>query len=1140
MAMRRQVRWVSGLVVAGLLAGTLGGTAHLVPARAAASTFSIPSAEVARAIARAAEERAPFVELEVLTGSLDDLARLQDEVTRAGGEVLLVEENYAQVRVPTAAATSVLASASVSAAGLNQVAGTGLTELAPSGEALAAEVVAAAAQANFDAIGLESLRAATSATGAGVKVAVIDSGIDPGHPDLQTTPAGGRKVVDWKDFTGEGRVSLPEAVASGETYTAPDGRTYVLPDLTAGASARFGYWEESHVSGRINRDLNRNGSPVDKFGVLAVAPGWGSEFELVYVDTNDNRSFRDETPLAVYRKSGGSVRLGPFRTGPAAEAQLSVVLADLDPAGMWASFGFDSLGHGTQVAGVVAASGPNLTGIAPGAELMALKVITSRDEGSWFAIREAIQYAAAEGAKVINVSLGGLPLAAAFDSTASAFLDQIATQYGVLINLAAGNTGPGLASGATLGSPSAVLSTGAYYSPAMWQRDYGLVVPTEGVWWQSGMGPRADGAVLPSLIAPGGSPTTSPRWLHRSGYTTAVGTSIATAHVTGGAALLVELAWREGLVDDPRSLRRALEQGARPLDGVEAFEQGAGLLRLPEAYAELRHIRQVPELAAAGSGGGGGLYIRAYQPGNDAFVLTNLTGSATRFDVRSSAGWVAPAFQSMTLPAYGERQLPLRFTPPTLPGVYSASVELFHPGQAAPSITLPITFVQPVTLDRQQRFTAMKQLPVARYERYFVEVAEGTQSLRVTTRVVGSAETLAAGTVQVQIFRPDGELLYRSDPIGSDGLGLTADFSTSEPVAGVWEVVVTALPDSAGRHLSASYSVTVEAPHMAPELPLRYSVEPGGRTTVNVPVTHTGAPTEVKVEAMGLVAADVSEEWRTLTQLYQIDEFTTSGLTGLLLLEIEDVYPASSDLDIILYRYDVSTGWRRFWSAQNASPGGETLSYANLPAGRYRVFVQHNGQPPPDLQYQYRRRAAPQAYSLSITEPARRRVTGQTWQVPMTIYAPTRPGRYVGYVLLSDANTGESLTWYPVEVSVGEPELEVRPMVAQLTSGTPGTVVFEVRERETGRLVDTVLTVDGKRYLTRNGRVSVPVVPSGPLLQLDVEVDMAGYQPYRATIPVAVATEASVGTASAGAGADAEGLAAEKEQWRRRLEALLR
>lgn len=1137
--MPRGTKWLAAGLLLCLTAGLPGSTVPALRGTTAAAPAAPVQSETPPAVLSAIEEaeqaNQDYVEMDLVPASPDDLDRLRAAVEEAGGEVLLAEESYAQIKVPPAAAAALVESVPVVAVGTNGVVQTDLTELAPVNPVTQSGEVAGKAQLNLDAIGAPLFRQQTGASGAGIKIAIVDSGIDPGHPDLQVTPDGRPKIIDFKDFTQEGQVKLTRTVSWGTLYTASDGRSYRLPDRPASSlAARFGYWEESQVPGRINRDLDRNGSPVDKFGVLAVDSQRAGVYDLVYVDTNNDGSFRDEQPLRPYRDSHTTVRMGPFRSGIAAETQLSIVLADIDPAGTQVSFGFDSLGHGTQVAGVAAANGSSgMIGVAPGAQLLALKVITSRDEGSWFAIREAIQYAAEQGADVINVSLGGLPVAAAYDTAASAWLDETAERYDVLINLATGNTGPGLSSGATLGSPADLLSIGAYYSPAMWLRDYGVVVPSEGVWWRSGMGPRSDGSLLPNLIAPGGSPTTSPRWLDRSGYTTASGTSIATPHVTGAAALLLELARNRGLADDHRSIRRSLEQGARRLLGVGTFEQGAGLISLPDAYRELQQIRTVPAITGKGSGGGEGLYIRAYRPGNDGFTLTNPGAASTRFSIYSSETWVKPAFRSMTVPAGTARELPLQFSPPTDPGVHSAVVQLIHPNQVAPSIMLPITFVQPVALNAQKRFSTAQTLEVARYQRYFVEVAPNTQTLRVTGRVTPGATGAAQGTVQVQVFRPDGQLLYRSDPIGARGAGLTAALSTPQPMEGVWEIVVTALPDEDGSHLSAAYSLEVEAPQAGSSQPARYVVEPGENVEVKVPVTNPGQPANVRVEAIGLAKVDYSEPWRVMNKLYQIDDFTLPSTAGLLLLEIENVVPAQSDLDILLYRYDISTGWQRFWSARTAQAGRERLQYANLPGGRYRVYVQHNGTAPSEIQYQYRRSVSSQAYQLSITEPAHRRTAGQTWEVPMTIYSPTSPGRYVGDVVLYDADSGESLVWYPIEISVGQPSLRVEPMVAQLQQNKAGRVVLEVRDGETGQLVDAAVTVNGQRYQTRKGQVSVPVYPTSSVQSLAVTVDLPSYQYFSKEIKVPVGT----GGAAVPAGGDAG--EQEKESWRRKLEALL-
>ena len=69
----------------------------------------------------------------------------------------------------------------------------------------------------------------------------------------------------------------------------------------------------------------------------------------------------------------------------------------------------DGLGHGTHVAGIVAAAanGAGVVGVAPQAKLMIVKVLTADGSGTTGAVAEGIRYAAANGARVINLSLAG-------------------------------------------------------------------------------------------------------------------------------------------------------------------------------------------------------------------------------------------------------------------------------------------------------------------------------------------------------------------------------------------------------------------------------------------------------------------------------------------------------------------------------------------------------------------------------------------------------------------------------------------------------------------------------------------------------------------------------------------------------------
>ena len=69
----------------------------------------------------------------------------------------------------------------------------------------------------------------------------------------------------------------------------------------------------------------------------------------------------------------------------------------------------DGYGHGTHVAGTIAAAanGRGVAGVAPRARLMIVKVIPTKGAGRTSAVAEGIRYAVANGAQVINMSLGG-------------------------------------------------------------------------------------------------------------------------------------------------------------------------------------------------------------------------------------------------------------------------------------------------------------------------------------------------------------------------------------------------------------------------------------------------------------------------------------------------------------------------------------------------------------------------------------------------------------------------------------------------------------------------------------------------------------------------------------------------------------
>lgn len=116
---------------------------------------------------------------------------------------------------------------------------------------------------------------------------------------------------------------------------------------------------------------------------------------------------------------------------------------------------WDQSGHGTHVAGAIAACTDNRIGIAavnPQARIMALKVANFAGQARSSAVAAALYYAVDQGAQVINLSLGG-ELATPLEQRAAAY----AQERGVLLVVSAGNRGLRLDSNGYPGLPGALV-----------------------------------------------------------------------------------------------------------------------------------------------------------------------------------------------------------------------------------------------------------------------------------------------------------------------------------------------------------------------------------------------------------------------------------------------------------------------------------------------------------------------------------------------------------------------------------------------------------------------------------------------------------------------------------------------------------
>ncbi len=118
----------------------------------------------------------------------------------------------------------------------------------------------------------------------------------------------------------------------------------------------------------------------------------------------------------------------------------------------------DTNGHGTEVAGIIAANG-NLKGVAPKAKLLAYRVSSTGESVSSDFIVKAIHRAIEDQVDIINISLGVNKTNDELDSAV-----REAVKNGIVVVAAAGNNGPGIG---TIGSPAksiSALTVGASYN----------------------------------------------------------------------------------------------------------------------------------------------------------------------------------------------------------------------------------------------------------------------------------------------------------------------------------------------------------------------------------------------------------------------------------------------------------------------------------------------------------------------------------------------------------------------------------------------------------------------------------------------------------------------------------------------------
>ncbi len=234
----------------------------------------------------------------------------------------------------------------------------------------------------------------------------------------------------------------------------------------------------------------------------------------------------------------------------------------------------DDQGHGTHTAGTIAAVGNNatgVTGVAWRAKIMPLKFITASGSGTSLGAAQAILYAASMGAKISSNSWGG----GGFSQTIENAINT-ANQSGMLFVTAAGNananndTTVSYPCNSTLPNVLCVAATDHNDQKASFS-NYGAVNVDLG----------APGVSILSTV-----PAGTCGMCNSSGYRYASGTSMATPHVSGAAALL-----RAQLPSlTPVAVKNILMQSVDPIAALSGKMVTGGRLNISKAVATISTI----------------------------------------------------------------------------------------------------------------------------------------------------------------------------------------------------------------------------------------------------------------------------------------------------------------------------------------------------------------------------------------------------------------------------------------------------------------------------------------------------------------------------------------------------------------------
>jgi subtilisin family serine protease len=983
-------------VVAASAVTVAGGAASAAPT--APDTSQATPAEAlgshdAKLLAEAEAKKAPTVTLIVATekGEAKDVA---DDLKALGAAVTERYDSigYVLAKVPTSKVLKAATLPGVSAVDLDETIQLPdpTPEVAPGGKKAAeqaatlpgpgADTPAANPYMPTHEIGaVDFVREHPEWDGRGITIGIMDSGVDLGHPALQKTTTGERKIVDWvtatdplEDATWRAMITAvtgPTFTASGATWKAPAG-TY-----------RFNRFSESITANSDPAgDVNRDGDRTDAFGIL-----YDPATHNIWVDTNQNNDFTDDALMRPYKEKFDVGYFGTDNPATAVAERMPFVVEyreDVDTAPVggpglvdYVNIGIVESTHGTHVAGITAANdmlgNGAFDGAAPGAKLVSARACSWGGGCTYAALTTGMaDLVINRKVDVINMSIGGLPALNDGNNARAELYNNLITTYGVQMFISAGNSGPGLN---TIGDPSVasnVVSLAASISKDTWLANYGSVVKRKNALFNfSSRGPREDGGVKPNVAAPGSAISTAPTWQLGSpapeagyplppGYAMLNGTSMASPQAAGAAALLLSAAKATDKGVTPAALRRAIYSSAKPIKDVPTYAQGFGMFNVPGAWKLLRkgvetrsYTSDAPVCTVlSGQLGtpnrGAGVYNRCGSADGGHRVGQSKTYQVEITRTSGPAGTVKHVVglrgNDGTFTAPKTVSLPLNKTvtvavtaKPATSGAHGAIMTIDDPATSVIDFEVSTVVVASNDVKKPDySFSAEGSVDRNGFTSYFVTVPPGAGALQVNLSGIATGSQtrfIAFNPYGVPVESTSSLACYTNFSDANACKPQERDYQN--PIAGVWEIEVESRRTSPSLNNPFQLTARVQGVAVEPAVVELPSVSAGAATPVTWSLTNTFGP--VAVTGQGGPLSSVHAERPTIAEGAS-QEFTVEVPAGATRFTARIGNPASAAADLDLYVFRGATEVGR--AADGDSEEAVTIN--NPAAGTYRVVVE--------------------------------------------------------------------------------------------------------------------------------------------------------------------------------------------------------